>query len=1289
MPNNIRQTVSRMLKKILRPISILIIIAFIIINIIIALSNTDFAQVAARNIINALMPGSISWEELSVSPYAGRVRIAGAVLKDADNKIVISIKGLDASVSVPGLMRGELLIHKAELVGPSVDFLLDGNGSLNLLEALGISPGKKKNTGKKASLPEFLTVEKFVLTGGKVRWSQPAAGFHAGIDDIDITAGLSFRERSGDLSLKTGTVFFTRGGRTIRLVELSAAGLMKKGLISPCRIDARSENSWLAIGGELADVFTAIRFDVTSGFSVSLPEMGGLAALPGRISGYVKGSLTVRGPLNNPSAALSCAYGGGEILGSSVDSAYLSARLEDRVVTVPALLARAAGGTCALSCALDLAGAFPDGFLSGNRSPKRASYRVVADLARFPLRAIPLRGVAPRGAINAKASAQGSGLSPASASAEFRASATIDNFSMNESGRPAPFSVVASGMLDRGILRIESLTASLGNLKMSGAGSLERTTGAASASISATSGDISTEAAAFGLNMRGSCAIDAALSGTIRRPAVSLRLSGERLRYRELAFGDASAEVSLDGGHAVAISRFSLANGSSRVSLSGSAPLRRDGPISLDIRTFDIQLADFMGTVGGRVTLAGGVSGSIMAPEGSVRLTATAVDLGFWKFDAAEIGAHAGNGRIYLEPVTLVRAPGETASADGWITTRGAYEFTMQATGISLGAIAPVRATGMDGKLSLDLGGKGSLNDPRLDGHVSIATPGFRDRVFNDFLINVSVANRAITVNGKMNFDLAGYYSFSSKSFNLSLIFDRTDLSPLLSALGNPGLDATVSGSLRARGNSGRPAEIDLSADISELDVSSGGRKLISSSPLAVTVSGGILTLPPARISVLDSGWMNLSGGGSIHTNLVIDSEGVVPVEIANWLGSAIANGSGSIRYRAALRGPLRSPELTAGITFQDAGFDLPAIGNGLRHISGAIHVMPGRIVIAAVNGSMGSGAVGVNGSIGLAGLSIRDADVTLSADRAQISVPDTLDLDFNARLNVAGTPDRALVQGDVTILRGLYYRDLILHPFRNIGVKRTEKADTGGGEKSPLDTIRLNVALINRNPFEIDNNIARLTINNNMQFFGTVTRPVLNGSMRVESGSIFYLGREFVINSGRVDFLNPYRIDPVIEIRGSAAIKSWTVLVGLSGRPDELRFDLTSQPVLESSDILSLVLLGKTKGEKSSFSAGQLVSQAIALTYGDAIKKKTGIDSIEIKTDEEKGKKASGNITATIGKSLNDRVTYYYSIGKDERGLKSSTTIEYKFFDNILVDTEYDSTGKVGAGIRYRRSFR
>ncbi|TFH43020.1 MAG: hypothetical protein E4G96_02145, partial [Chrysiogenales bacterium] len=135
--------------------------------------------------------------------------------------------------------------------------------------------------------------------------------------------------------------------------------------------------------------------------------------------------------------------------------------------------------------------------------------------------------------------------------------------------------------------------------------------------------------------------------------------------------------------------------------------------------------------------------------------------------------------------------------------------------------------------------------------------------------------------------------------------------------------------------------------------------------------------------------------------------------------------------------------------------------------------------------------------------------------------------------------------------------------------------------------------------------------------------------------------------------------------------------------------FDLTSQPVLESSDILSLVLLGKTKGEKSSFSAGQLVSQAIALTYGDAIKKKTGIDSIEIKTDEEKGKKASGNITATIGKSLNDRVTYYYSIGKDERGLKSSTTIEYKFFDNILVDTEYDSTGKVGAGIRYRRSFR
>ncbi|MDM7915624.1 MAG: hypothetical protein QUU85_10240, partial [Candidatus Eisenbacteria bacterium] len=733
------------------------------------------------------------------------------VLKDASGATVISFKRLDARVSVPALMKGDLLIRTAALDEPFVDFSIDRAGSFNLLRALGITPQKKKRD-KKTGLPEFLTVERLVLTGGRARWSQPAAGIAAGIDGIYISAGLGFRELAGDITLRTGTGFFTRGGRTIRLAGLSASGLMKNGDFRPCRIDLRTERSRVAIDGGIADVFTAPRFDAAAGFDVSLEEPGGIAALTGRMSGTARGSLTLRGPLNDPSAVLSCTYGGGEILGRRVDTVSLTARLDGRVLTVPSLIARAAGGTLSASGMLDLARAFPDGFLSGNRNPDLASYRADADVVRFPLGAVPLPGISPGGAVSAKASVRGSGLGTASASAGISASAVIYDFSFNGKSRPALLSVAASGALGSGIFRIDSLAASLGNLKMSGAGFVDLAAGAATASITAASGDLSPEAAAFGLDARGSCAIDAAISGPIRRPAVSLRFNGEGLRYKELSFGSVSAEAALDGGRAISLSRLSLANGSSAVSLSGSAPLSRgaDGPISLDIRAFDIRLSDFSASLDGRVTLAGSVAGSVMAPEGGLQLMAAAVDLGFWKFDAAGIAARGERGRIYLDPVTIVPAPAETVSAGGWITMRGEYEFSMKAAGVSLGGIAPVRSSGMDGRLSLEIGGRGSIGDPRLDGRIAVARPSFRDRVFNDFLVNVSVADRAIAVKGNMNFDLSGSYSFAGGDFNVSLLFNKTDLSPLLSAMGAPGLDAMISGSVRARGNSRRPAETCL-----------------------------------------------------------------------------------------------------------------------------------------------------------------------------------------------------------------------------------------------------------------------------------------------------------------------------------------------------------------------------------------------------------------------------------------------------------------------------------------------
>jgi translocation and assembly module TamB len=1276
-----------MAKKIIVTVSAVIVTALVLVNAALLLSNAGFLQAIARTAIDALIPGSITWDTLSISPYTGRVRVTSAALLGADKKMIASFRSLDARVSVPALLRGRLIIREATLDGPAIDFSLDKEGTFNLLQALGVKPRK---TGKKKSLPRFLSVERLVLTNGSARWSQPSAGIAAGLDDINISAALDFGDLTGDIAMKTGSGFFSHHGRVTGVTVVSASGLLKNGTMGQCSVETATAGSRVAVRGGIADLFVAPRFDVTAGFTLSLADLCTLIPIDGTMTGSASGNLTLRGLPGNPSSSLRCSYGGGDILGSRIDGAYLDATIEDREVTMPALIARAAGGSCAVTGTIRFKDAFPDGFLSRNRAPDRTAYELAATLTRFPLAAVP--GGRLRGAVNSTASVKGTGFSAAAATAALRLNAATDNFSFGEGSQPAPLSLAVEGGLDRGLLKVDSFSATLGGLRASGAGSLDRATGAVSASVSASSPDLAREAAALGMSARGSCYLDAALSGTTRRPALSLRARGEGLRYGELALGSAACEASLEHDGTARLSDLSLVNGRSRVSLSGSTRLlpfrQNDRPLTLEIRTFDVQLADFHDTVAGHVTMAGSVGGSVMAPAGSVRMSATALDLGFQKLDAVTLETGMRGGRINLDLFTIDVALGQAVRIGGWITPAGAYRLTVSADGIALGGNSYAKATGMDGKLDMDLEGEGTLADPSAKGSVTLRNVRYRDRQFDDFRINISLADRVIRANGKLNFDLSGHYDLTTRNFNISLLFDRTDISPFFTAAANPGMSGTLSGSLSARGNLSRLQGLEVSANLSDFSVSSGGRKLVSGGPLRATLSGGVLSVPPTTIALLDSGWIRISGSGPLRSAVVIDAEGLVPVELAGWFSGSIANPTGTIRFTAGVRGDLFSPALTAGITLRNIGFDVPALGSGPHGVSGAIDVRPGLISTPGIRGTLGNGTIGVSGAIGMKGLSPRDIMVNVRADHAGISVPDMLDLDFNARLNVAGPSGQVMVRGDVTILRGLYYQDLVLHPFQNIGARRTEKKEPAGA-KSALDSIGFDVALLNRNPFEIDNNIARLTINNNLRFTGTAARPVLNGSLRVESGSIFYLGREFVINSGKVDFLNPYRIDPTIDIKGSASIQGWNVQIGLSGKLDALAFTLSSQPVLDSSEILSLILLGKTKGKKSSLPAGQLISEAIALTYGDTIKKKTGIDSIEIRSGDEGKKTSSGNFSAMIGKNLNDRVTYYYTVGRDERGLKSTTTLEYKFFDNIMVDTEYDSSGKAGASIRYSKSFR
>lgn len=166
-------------------------------------------------------------------------------------------------------------------------------------------------------------------------------------------------------------------------------------------------------------------------------------------------------------------------------------------------------------------------------------------------------------------------------------------------------------------------------------------------------------------------------------------------------------------------------------------------------------------------------------------------------------------------------------------------------------------------------------------------------------------------------------------------------------------------------------------------------------------------------------------------------------------------------------------------------------------------------------------------------------------------------------------------------------------------------------------------------------------------------------------------------------------RSSRLLNISSNAIIQKWNVTIGVTGTPDYLKYQFSSSPVLDNNNILSLVLFGKTTGGGSSYSADQVLTSLIAFNYGGKIKKKTGIDILEVTNIDSKNGSSSKGEKVTIGKNIDERITYKYSIERDEKDVKSSSTVEYKLFDAVLLNLIYDTKGKVGTGMQYNKEFR
>ena len=374
----------------------------------------------------------------------------------------------------------------------------------------------------------------------------------------------------------------------------------------------------------------------------------------------------------------------------------------------------------------------------------------------------------------------------------------------------------------------------------------------------------------------------------------------------------------------------------------------------------------------------------------------------------------------------------------------------------------------------------------------------------------------------------------------------------------------------------------------------------------------------------------------------------------------------------------------------------VPGLFQKLHDINGGVRITSNAIVLDNIKGMLDTGKFEFNGAVGLDRYQPSTIGLKLTMDNLPISIPDVLDVRLSSDLEVRGSSEKSLIKGDVVLLEGTYEKDVRLNIVESIGQASRKEPLVASKTPWPIfDNMALDCKIRYRDPFVVDNNIALLTIKPDLNITGTVNQPLISGRAEVESGTVYFQRNEFNVKKGILDFINPYKIEPTIDIQSETKIREWTVFLKISGTPDTLRFDMTSDPSERDEDILSLLISGKTTQELiareggSSLSPKQMLADVLSESVQKDIKDATGLDVVALEYNEAKDAESSDEVRVTLGKELSRRVTVKYDVQTKNAKVIRKVITEYKFLEKLIMNAFQDTEGHYGGGIQFRLEFR
>jgi autotransporter translocation and assembly factor TamB len=766
------------------------------------------------------------------------------------------------------------------------------------------------------------------------------------------------------------------------------------------------------------------------------------------------------------------------------------------------------------------------------------------------------------------------------------------------------------------------------------------------------------------------------LDGTVQHPIGKLDLSQSKISWGTLA-GHVQGNALWQDGN-LKIPSLKLAVGQSVVHLKGGALWRdpdnrgwtSDPLVTGHISESEIHLEDLHPDYAGLVTVQAGLSGRLADLQGEYRLTGSELDLKIQKLWAVSFVGRIAGQRLFVDDVSVLLTQDQGLKGQGWYAFDGGYDFLLNGEDIELHGIDALQLVyPIEGRMTVRLQGDGSVGKPTVMADIQIADPIIKGRKWDDFHIAFGLREQALNLDAQLNFMLKAHGRIDNGDFGLQAHFDQSDLTPYLALWLDDRWAGRITGDLQAEGNWHQTDKIHASASVTSAALDYQSIPLLSADKIDFSVQKGTIDLPETSVKIMQNGYLDISAAGSIRTDMRVQADGRIPLAAMTPFLNVLADAEGELQVHANARGPMSDIQWHGDLTLTQIGFAIPTLAQTIDNLNGHVGLSPQAITIESLTGELDGGLFSMDGRLGLDQLRPTQGEVALRVRNLPLHWPDTMDAVVSGDLNLKGEVRKALLSGHLDLVEGTYYKDVRLNLLSAVTQPRrgesVSKVDTPA---QWMEAVELAVSLGYRNPFLVDNNMARLLVVPDLNINGTLARPLLDGRAEVTDGEIIFRGKSFAVKTGVVDFVNPYKIEPTLDIVGTALIRQWQVTLSLSGTPDQLVFELSSDPPESDNDILSLILFGRTQSEltggdtSGSQTTTQMLAALVATAWGDDLKNTTGMDILELETGTAGSSEDPERIQVTVGKNLGRRLTIKYAVETTDGEMIQRAISEYRF---------------------------